>query len=62
MRIQYFIFDLVERRYYASFPDGFSLDVLDAVAFETEQEAVNRVEEIISNGQSLIIIKNYVAN
>jgi hypothetical protein len=62
MRKQYYIFDLVEKRYYASFPDHYSLDVLDAVAFDTEQEAINRIDEIITNGLCLIVIENYVRN
>lgn len=62
MTTQYFIFDLAAERYYASYPDGFSKDVLDAVSFNTEKEAETRIEEILTNNQCLTIIKNFVNN
>lgn len=58
--IQYFIFNLANNRYYASWPDGFSLDILDAESFDTEAEAKARVNEIMSKGLCLTIIKGFV--
>jgi hypothetical protein len=59
---QYFIKDIVENRYYCNYPDGYSLDILDAVSFDTRQEVENRIDEIIVSGKCLIIIEAYVRN
>jgi hypothetical protein len=59
---QYFIKDIATNKYYCNFPDGYSSDLLDAVSFDTKEQAENRVDEIIKNGRCLVIIEAFVAS
>lgn len=60
MEKKYYIQNLGDGKYYCRFPAGFTYEIVEAVSFDSEEEAETRIKEILMTWQTLIIVTAFI--